>query len=83
MSQCPQCGGPPALMQIAPRQDADFPGHALCECKSCQHEWSMLLSAEDLLVLAKASRIPIDWSQEWLPAATVATRAGSAPACGR
>ena len=62
---CPACGGRSAMIYVAPRDDGHFPAQASCECESCQGEWSILLTPDEVVELARSSGVSIDWSDEW------------------
>jgi hypothetical protein len=62
---CPACGRQAAIVYITPHEDVDFPADGLCECESCQEEWSVSLIAQAVVEFAPSSSIPVDWSPDW------------------
>ena len=65
LGRCPGCGSRAVIIYVNRRGELGFPALGLCECESCQQEWRVLLTAQQLIGLADSSSIPVDWSPDW------------------
>lgn len=65
LSVCPECGRGPAIIYVCRNGRDDLPWDASCQCESYDSEWTVPLSASEVVDLAQlwlTQRGPaIDW----------------------